>query len=503
MPRIVLTTLNARYAHSAFGLRYLFANLGECQADATVREFTIKQRPIDIVEALLALEPEIIGFGVYIWNVEATTQIVSLLKRVRPEVVVVLGGPEVSHEWGQQPIVAEANYLITGEGDVAFAELCRSLASGEPPEQRVIAGGAPAMETLALPYRFYTDDDIANRVLYVEASRGCPFRCEFCLSSLDKGVRSVPLDAFLSEMQGLLDRGARRFKFVDRTFNLDEESSSAIVSFFLERYEPGMFLHFEMIPDRLPESLKMLIGRFPPGALQFEVGIQTFDPDVGKRIRRRQKNDVAEANLRFLTDTGVHVHADLIVGLPGESIESFARGFDRLVGLDPEEIQVGILKRLGGTTLDRHDDEHGMIYSAQPPYAVLRTAAVDFDDMQRLKRFARYWDLIANSGNFVRTTPKLWRDSSPFEAFLAFSDWLYSELETTCGIGLDRLTKGLLDYLIAGGRAPDDVGPELWADYSLGGRRKRIPGFLRPWYQPADRAESTPGPLTRQEKRRL
>ena len=168
---------------------------------------------------------------------------------------------------------------------------------------------------VVLPYEFYTDEDLRHRVIYVEASRGCPFSCEFCLSSLDVPVRNVPLDTFLAAMGRLLDRGLRQFKFVDRTFNLNLEFSRSILQFFLDRYEPGMFLHFEMIPDRLPEVLRELIRQFPAGALQFEVGVQTLDDDTAKRISRRQDVKKLAENLRSLRDeTGVHVHADLIAG---------------------------------------------------------------------------------------------------------------------------------------------------------------------------------------------
>ena len=262
---------------------------------------------------------------------------------------------------------------------------------------------------MKLPYEEYTDEDIAHRVIYVEASRGCPFTCEFCLSALEIPVRQFPLDEFLKAMQSLLDRGARQFKFVDRTFNLNLKVSRAILEFFLDRYEPGLFLHFEMIPDRLPESLRDIIARFPPGALQFEVGIQTFDPAVSERISRRQDVRKLEENLTFLREeTGVHVHADLIVGLPGEDLETFAAGFNRLVALGPKEIQVGMLKRLRGTPIVRHDAEWQMVYSPHPPYEILQTRDLDAGMMSRMRRFAKFWDLIANSGNFVETTPLLW-----------------------------------------------------------------------------------------------
>jgi len=194
MAAILLSTLNARYFHSSLGLRYLLANLGELQADAAIREFIITQRPLDIAEALLAEQPRIVGFGVYIWNVAETTQVVALLKRVRPDLVIVLGGPEVSHEWEDQSIFRLADYLITGPADLAFAQLCRRVLADDPPVETVIAAEYPPLDQLALPYRLYTDEDIAHRLIYVEASRGCPFRCEFCLSALDKTAWPFPLE---------------------------------------------------------------------------------------------------------------------------------------------------------------------------------------------------------------------------------------------------------------------------------------------------------------------
>ncbi len=501
MPDIVLTTLNAKYAHAAFGLRYLMANLGVLAERATIIEFDIGVRPMDALEAILAREPKIVGIGVYIWNAEQSLRLVADLKRVRPDVVVVLGGPEVSYETDQQEIASLADYVITGEADLAFAELCEKLLAGQRPLVKVVPAELPefakeqkpaaALSLLnsnleaqparvALPYSLYTDEDVAHRVIYVEASRGCPFKCEFCLSSLDVPVRNVPVGEFLSDMQRLLDRGVTRFKFVDRTFNLNLNISRPILEFFHERYRPGLFLHFEMIPDRLPEALREPIKRFPPGALQFEVGIQTFDDEVSKRISRRQDIAKLEDNLRWLrAETGVHVHADLIVGLPGEDVETFGRGFDRLVALGPQEIQVGILKRLRGTPIVRHDAEWGMVYSPTAPYEVLQTRQVDFPTMQRMRRFSRYWDLLANSGNFTRTLPTLWADRSPFASFLALSDWLHEHAGRTHAIALPRLAELLFQYLTqVSGREARTVAPLLWDDFREGGRRDG-PEFLR------------------------
>jgi radical SAM superfamily enzyme YgiQ (UPF0313 family) len=479
MADIVLTTLNARYAHAAFGLRYLLANLGELQSRARMLEFDINQRPLDIIESILAENPKIVGIGVYIWNATPAAQVVAELKRIRPEILIVLGGPEVSYESNEQEICRLADYVLTGEADLSFAELCGQLLAGERPAQRVIASPLPDFGKLVLPYEFYDDKDLAHRVIYVEASRGCPFSCEFCLSSLDIPVRSVPMEAFLAAMGRLLDRGLQQFKFVDRTFNLNLNFSRAILEFFLDRYRPGLFLHFEMIPDRLPEALREVIQKFPPGSLQFEVGVQTFNPEVAARISRKQDNEKLAQNLRFLREgTGVHVHADLIAGLPGEDMESFAAGFDRLVGLGPQEIQVGVLKRLRGTPIARHDRQWQMVYSPNPPYEILQTGCIDFPTMQRLRRFSRYWDLVANSGNFVQTLPLIWGEGSPFASFMRFSDWLYAETGVTHGLSLHRLANAVFDYLTGElGQNRQQVAGMIWVDYQRGGRSDR-PAFL-------------------------
>jgi radical SAM superfamily enzyme YgiQ (UPF0313 family) len=491
MPDIVLTTLNAKYIHASFGLRYLLANLGDLRPRAGLLEFDINQRPLDMAEKILAREPKIVGFGVYIWNVAETAEVIAAIKRVRPEVIVILGGPEVSYEAEQQAIVQLADHVITGEADLKFAEVCRILleedsAEGSPSRSRLpkaIPAPLPEFSQIALPYEYYTDDDVAHRVIYVEASRGCPFSCEFCLSSLDIPVRQVPLEPLLAHLQKLLDRGVRQFKFVDRTFNLNLNVSRVLLQFFLERQRPGLFLHFEMIPDRLPGELREIIAKFPPGALQFEVGIQSFNDDVCRLISRRQDLRKLEDNLGFLRgQTGVHIHADLIVGLPGEALESFAAGFDRLVRLGPQEIQVGILKRLRGTPIVRHDAEWQMRYNPHPPYELLQNKLLRFATLQRLRRFAKYWDLVGNSGNFVETTPLLWSgEASPFAEFLRFSDWLYGRVNRTDSIALARLAELLFGYLTSELKVDEvAVALGLSRDYQRTGRRDP-PECVRPF----------------------
>lgn len=480
MSEIVLTTLNARYQHSAFGLRYLMANLGELRARAEVVEFTISEAPAEILAAILERGPRIVGLGVYIWNVDQVTRVVADLKRLRPEIVVVIGGPEVSYDVDNLRIAELADYVIQGEADHAFREVCGRILDGDAPAERVIKAEVPVVGGLSLPYSLYSDRDIAERVIYVEASRGCPFSCEFCLSALDVPVRMFARDEFLAAMQSLLDRGARWFKFVDRTFNLNVREGRAVLEFFLERYVPGMFLHFEMIPDRLPNELKEVIRKFPEGALQFEIGIQTFNEEIADLISRRQDNLKVAENFRFLTgETGVHIHADLIFGLPGETLESFAAGFDRLVEMGPHEIQVGLLKRLRGTPIVRHDDAFQMQYSAAAPYEILQTRDVPFEVVQRVRRFAQLWDRVANRGHFMETLPRLWQGTSAFGAFLRFSDALFEANGRSHSISRNRLAESLFRHLTETlGQAAEEVAGSLWRDFQRSGRTDK-PSYLR------------------------
>ncbi len=481
MPDIVLSTLNAKFAHSSLALRCLFANLGALRDRAEIREFIWNQRPCDVAEEILQLKPKLLGLGVYIWNATQTLELVRTLKAVRPELIIVLGGPEVSYETDRQEIIALADYTITGEGELALASLAAKVLAGEAlPSERVIEGGTPLLEELVSPYTYYSDRDIEKRSIYVEASRGCPFRCEFCLSSLDLAVRQFPLEPFLADMKQLLDRGVRHFKFIDRTFNLSPRISSAILEFFLEHVDLGLFLHFEMVPDRLPRALRDVISRFPEGSIQFEIGIQSFDEATSERISRKQDLGRLADNLEFLTTkTHVHIHADLIIGLPGEDMASFARGFDRLVELGPHEVQVGILKRLRGTSIIRHDEAYQMVYAATPPYEILQSSVLSFETLARLKRFARSWDLVANRGNFQETCPLLWSGGSAFEGFLRFSDWLFEQVGHFTGIALDRLVKLLLEYLSSVAAHPisrEDSAKVLARDYRR--CRARLPAFL-------------------------
>ncbi len=479
---IILSTLNSRYTHSSLALRYIYANLKEFQKSTKILEFSINDGLQSVAEKLLDENPDMIALGVYIWNASEIKELIEIIKKVSPKTIITLGGPEVSHE----PFRVDfslADYIIQGEGEIAFYELCKSIKSSQQTKHgtKIIKQTMPALKEIQLPYEFYTDEDIQNRYIYVEISRGCPFECEFCLSSIDERVRTFDIDKTLNEFQKLWDRGARAFKFVDRTFNINIKTANKILDFFLEK-QPPYFAHFEVIPDHFPDSIKDKIKRFPHGALQLEIGIQTLNLDVAKNISRNLKLEKIKKNITFLEDeTDAHIHLDLIVGLPGESLESFANNLDELVNLSSCEIQIGILKKLSGTDINRHDLVHGMVYSDHPPYDILKNNNLSFKDIQIMKRFARFWDLTYNSGNFKKSVKLLWEDQSVYENFYKFSIWIYDQTNSTYKISLVRLGEFLFTYLKdLKGVAPEAIAKPMIEDMlKLKGRS--VPNYLKPY----------------------
>jgi radical SAM superfamily enzyme YgiQ (UPF0313 family) len=446
MSNIILTTLNARYTHTSIALHYLYANMQELQEQTKICEFTINENIQDIAEKLLDENPSIIGIGVYIWNVIAVHELVTTLKQINPEIKIVIGGPEVSYK----PLRLDfsmVDYIIEGEGDIAFYKLCSQIIIDSVPSEQTIAPALVDLNTIKLPYQYFSDHDIKHRYIYVEASRGCPFLCEFCLSSIDEKMRYIDIEKLLGEFETLWQRGARNFKFIDRTFNLQIKTSNKILDFFLSK-KPPYFAHFEVIPDHFPESLKTKIKAFPPSALQLEVGIQTLDKTVAQTIQRNLNIKKIQENISFLeNETQAHMHLDLIVGLPGEPLSQFGTNLDLLCALSRSEIQIGVLKNLPGTTLERHNETFGMVFNQKAPYDVLKTKVISYKEIQQMKRFSRFWDLLYNSGNFNQSVRLIWQDSSVFTSFFTFSLWIYNQTQSTWKIALERLAKLLFEYL--------------------------------------------------------
>jgi len=467
---IVLTTINAKWIHPSLALRLLKANLGLLEDRCEIIEFALRQPLAEKVEPLLAAPFRILGISVSIWNHSATVELLVELEKAwaaqGDKPVVVLGGPEVSHLPQEAEIFRYADYVICGEGEIAFKTLCENILTGIQPCQlqrqspQFIYAEPVNLNEIKSGYHLYTDEDIAKKLIYVEASRGCPFNCEFCLSAVkdikgqSSAIREFPLEPFLAQMDILVHRGVKTFKFLDRTFNLNTARALRICQFFLEKIEERkgqeLVVHFEMVPSLFSPELREIMTRFPPGTLRLEIGIQTFNTEVAARIGRPSNPEKELEAICFLREkTNAIIHADLIAGLPSEDIESFGTGFDRLwlalSGTDKTssaehpraEIQLGILKLLPGAPIFRHNDAFGMRYNLAPPYEIEETSSLSAVDLARIKNFARFWELLVNRG--LIDLPS----GAVFKKFLSLSDLLYAHFGQNWGIGRDELLESV------------------------------------------------------------
>jgi radical SAM superfamily enzyme YgiQ (UPF0313 family) len=495
LARIILAAINAKWIHPSLALRLLKANLGSLKEQCEILEFALRQPMKEKIEPIIVARPRILGLSVSIWNHLATMELLSALEKewhvngndenARQRPIVVLGGPEVSWLPEEADIFRYADFVIRGEGEESFRTLCHEILredfqKNKDKNSRTTfmnkAGTTVNLNEIVLPYRLYTDEDFQRKLVYVESSRGCPFGCEFCQGNLRK-VREFPLDSFLAEMESLINRGGRSFKFLDRTFNLDIDRAVKIMEFFLEKIAAGsrgdtfaskekpICVHFEMVPSLFPAALSETLRRFPPGTLRLELGIQTLNPETAALIHRpgysrsAGKRALEELEtLKFLrAETNAIIHADLIAGLPGEGLDSFGKGFDRLWQAlsdsgtpsdKPFEIQLGILKRLPGTPIARHNETHKMRYSPEPPYEVIETGAFPEAELLRLKNFARFWELIVNRNPFPELLPGLAPPGEPvFDRFMNLSDKLLETLGRNWGIDRMELRTHLIDIL--------------------------------------------------------
>lgn len=476
---IILTTFNARYSHSSFSLRYLFANLKNYKEYSKILEFVIKTDITTCAEKILQYNPKILGISVYIWNANETSELIQIIKKVAPSVKIVLGGPEVSYEPFRVDL-SKADYIIQGEGEEQFYTLCNDILHNKTPDSRILPPKMLDVKSIQLPYDDYDETDIAHRHIYIEMSRGCPYLCEFCISSLDTKMRYFDLDMMLLEIEKLWQKGIRNFKFVDRTFNLNMKYAVRLLDYFLSKDEQ-YFLHFEVIPDNFPERLLEKLRAFPKGSLQLEVGIQTLTPSIANNISRPLNLERIEHNIKYLAkNTCAHMHLDLILGLPSQTLQDIKNDLNKLMTFSSAEVQVGILKKLSGTAIKRHDETFSMVYSDMPPYDVLSTSTLDFNTMQKLKRFARFWDIYYNSGNFTTSIYHLF-DDDVYTNFMDFSHYVYTINEATFKISLDRAGKFLFDFLVEKKNCDAMLVANSIANDTLKIRGRKAPKYLVPY----------------------
>jgi radical SAM superfamily enzyme YgiQ (UPF0313 family) len=470
---IVLAAINAKWIHPALSLRLLKANLGPLEEYCSIMEFALRQPLREKIEAIAVTRPRILGLSVSIWNHSAALELLKELHQTWGTgncPVIVIGGPEVSYLPREAEIFCYADYCVLGEGETAFRELCETIfEKGEGKKSEIVFVNRDFQQvdvnSVKSAYHLYSDEDIRKKLIYVEASRGCAFGCEFCQSTHSAAVREFLLEPFLAEMGDLIRRGTKTFKFLDRSFNLNIERARRIMGFFLEKIEEQtepFIVHFEMVPSRFPPELIETIARFPPGTLRLEIGIQTLNPETAARIGRPSKPDQELAVLARLREkTSAIIHADLIAGLPGEDMASFGRGFDLLVTAlhrmetrgpaaeTPEatgaktEIQLGILKLLPGTPIARHTVPFGMRYNPLAPYEVIETAAIPVRDLNRVKNFARFWEIIVNREFIPIDAFRHSKISSLFDRFMALSDALFARFGRNWGIDKHELLEAI------------------------------------------------------------
>ena len=400
--KIICSTLNAKYIHTNLAIRYLKA-YAQPQYDVELAEFTIKDPIINIVTDLIKRKPDIIGFSCYIWNIEETIKVIDTIKKINPQIVIMVGGPEVSydvHEW--MSTVKGFDFIVVGEGEETFKSLLNELKGNREfdkipgiayrrNDEVIITHPLHKLELRELPspYRFKEDlPHLSKRVTYIETSRGCPFSCQFCLSSIEVGVRYFDREKIKEDIRYLMAGGAKTIKFVDRTFNISRSYAMDMFRFIIDEHIPGTVFQFEITADIMrPEVIDFLNKEAPAGLFRFEIGVQSTNDYTNELVKRKQNFEKLTRTVTMVKDGGkIDQHLDLIAGLPEEDYQSFRKTFNDVFAFRPEELQLGFLKMLRGTGLRVRADEHDYIYSDHPPYEILGNSVLSFDDIIRIKQ---------------------------------------------------------------------------------------------------------------------
>jgi radical SAM superfamily enzyme YgiQ (UPF0313 family) len=467
--KVVLATLNAKYIHTSLALRCLKAYSGH-EFDIDIAEYTIKDPAMNIVADLFARNPEVVGFSCYIWNIEETITVIDMLRKITPSLRIVLGGPEVSYDtdfWMQR--LPQVDYIVVGEGEETFHHMLTELRDtqkfhmvfglayrkrrADGTEEIVVNPPRPKLDlaTLPSPHRFAEDvPRLASRVVYFETSRGCPFSCQFCLSSIEVGVRYFDMERTKSDITYLIDSGAKLIKFVDRTFNIKRDYALEIFHFLIENHR-GCVFQFEITADIMrPEVLDYLAEHAPPGIFRFEIGVQSTNDPTNEEVQRRQNFAKLTRTVTKVKESGkIDQHLDLIAGLPLENYDTFRKTFNDVFELRPEELQLGFLKMLRGTGMRRDADKHGYIYMDRAPYEILGNDILPFCDIVRIKRvedvLEKYWNAHRMDHTLLYLVEKAF--PSAFDFFQQFGDFWESRGWQKIGHQLEDLFSRLWAFL--------------------------------------------------------
>lgn len=417
--KCVVATLNAKYIHQSLAVRLLY--VANIERGVTFREYTIKDTPENIVDSLLEESPDVVGLGVYIWNVEQSGEVIAELRRREPSLTIIIGGPEVSYEPATFLERWEIDYVISGEGEFVLGELLDAIREGNPVEiegvstqhktsRHVARADVERIAQLPSPYALKEDiKSLKHRVIYFETSRGCPYQCQYCLSSLEVGVRYMPDDYIFNNLKWLIDNGARTIKFLDRTFNLSSRHTMPVFDFLIENYKEGLSCQFEIYADILePELIEYLNTHLPDNFFRFEIGIQSTHNPTNIAVKRNQDFETLSRNVRHIMEGGkIDLHLDLIAGLPYETFSLFMRSFNEVFEFRAKELQLGFLKLLRGTGLRAGAESHGYIYDEDAPYEVISNSYITAEEIERIDDVEKALNKFWNSGRFSRTMDRL------------------------------------------------------------------------------------------------
>ena len=441
--KTILTTLNAKYIHTSLALRWLYV-ANKDRFDISFKEFVCKEELRKMASELLATDPDIIGIGIYIWNIDRSMELASLLKAHKPELILIAGGPEVSYEPEYFLQNGTIDFIISGEGEFVLGQLLSALANNPSGDfaniqlesvshlhrinKTIAKADLMKLSGLPSPYRLDEDrDNPKNRLIYFETSRGCPFQCQYCLSSLARDIRYFPYEHIFQNLEYLIENGARQVKFLDRTFNLDQNHAFVLFEFLIARYKPGLTFQFEMVADLLTDELIHYLNESaPPHYFRFEIGIQsTYEPTT-RAVRRKQNFELVAAQIQKLTaGRKVDLHLDLIAGLPHETFERFKRSLNDVFDLGAKEVQLGFLKMLRGTTLRQNAELYGYQYNKKAPYEIIRNDCLTVEEIKRLHDVEQTLETYWNSGKFKRTLTKLFDSAYKNRYFDLFDDIAY------------------------------------------------------------------------------